>query len=271
MAQGAEYLGSYTWRSDVHGFGGFSALMLEGDALTVVSDRGAYMTARVQRDADGAISGIVEPSPLTRFVSSDGGRLRSPTSDAEAITRTPDGTIYIAFEGLHRVMRHDTLGPQPSQMPQHPEFVALQPNSGLEALASDASGVLYAIPERSGNLARPFPIYRYTSGVWDQPFALPRRGDYLVVGADIGPDGRLYVLERYFALIGFSSRVRSFAIGADGLDDEREELQTRVGRHDNLEGIDVWRDGDGRLRMTLISDDNLRALQRTELVEYWLD
>jgi hypothetical protein len=93
---------------------------------------------------------------------------------------------------------------------------------------------------------------------------------FLVTGADVGPDGRLYVLERSFSILGgFASRVRRFAIGRDGLTDETLMLETPPGRHDNLEGISVWQDDDG-LRMTLISDDNQRFFQRTELVDYRL-
>ena len=39
-------------------------------------------------------------------------------------------------------------------------------------------------------------------------------------------------------------------------------------RHDNLEGLAVWRDDSGAIRLTMISDDNFNLLQRTELVEY---
>ena len=46
-------------------------------------------------------------------------------------------------------------------------------------------------------------------------------------------------------------------------------METRLRAHDNLEGISVWQDEQG-LRMTLISDDNFRAFQRTEIVEYRL-
>ena len=37
-----------------------------------------------------------------------------------------------------------------------------------------------------------------------------------------------------------------------------------------MEGISVWRDAAGRTRVTLISDDNFFALQRTVIVEYLL-
>ena len=44
---------------------------------------------------------------------------------------------------------------------------------------------------------------------------------FLVVGADVGPDDRLYVLERDFAFFGFRSRVRSFDLaGAVAILDE---------------------------------------------------
>ncbi len=69
--------------------------------------------------------------------------------------------------------------------------------------------------------------------------------------------------------MGFRSRVRSFDLTGG---DERLELKTGIGTHDNLEGIEVWRDGGGHLRATMISDDNqLPLLQRTEFVDYRLD
>ena len=48
-------------------------------------------------------------------------------------------------------------------------------------------------------------------------------------------------------------------------------LETRAGRHDNLEGIAVWRDATGNLRPTLVSDDNRSMLQRTEVVDYRIE
>ncbi|MEL7183193.1 MAG: esterase-like activity of phytase family protein, partial [Pseudomonadota bacterium] len=150
--------------------------------------------------------------------------------------------------------------------PSASDASASSPEFPCNALnASDAEGRLYAIPERSGDLARPFPVYRRTGTTWEQPFTLRRDGRYLVAGADVGPDGRLYLLERQFALVGFRTRVRSFTLTGE---DERLELETAVGTHDNLEGLCVWTDGAGRLRLTMVSDDNQNAIQRTEFVEY---
>ena len=76
------------------------------------------------------------------------------------------------------------------------------------------------------------------------------------------PDGALYVLERSFTGLAFASRVRRVRETPDGWRD-RTVLQTPPGRHDNLEGLAVSRDGEGRIRLTMISDDNNIAYQRT--------
>ncbi|UWQ18485.1 esterase-like activity of phytase family protein [Jannaschia sp. M317] len=264
----ADLIGSHTWRPDWHGAGGFSALWLDqaGASFATLSDRGTWVTGQLSRDADGAVDGVrvTARGPLLR---STGERLRGRESDAEAIARVGD-TFFIAYEGAHRVMRHaDGLQAAPERMPQAPDFEGLQPNSGLEALASGPDGTLFAIPERSGREDRPFPVYRFRQGAWDQPFALRRDGDFLVTGADVF-DGRIYLLERDFAIVGFRSRVRSFDLTGG---DEQLELQSPLRRHDNLEGIAVWRDASGARRITLVSDDNLRAYQRTEFVDYRLD
>ena len=82
---------------------------------------------------------------------------------------------------------------------------------------------------------------------------------------------RLYLLERQFlGPFGFRTRLRRITL--DGSDVETTEtlIETDAGTHDNLEGVSVWRDDDGRLMATMVSDDNFFPLQRTEFVEYVL-
>ena len=84
----------------------------------------------------------------------------------------------------------------------------------------------------------------------------------------MGPDGKLYVLERDFrGLRGFASRVRRYAFDDTGIGPPEPVLTTSLMQFDNLEGIAVWADGQG-IRITMISDDNFLFVQRTELVEY---
>jgi len=267
----SEYLQTFVWRLADDTFGGLSSLMLDqnGTTFTSLSDRGQGFDGVIKRDENGSITDvIVTDSARLRGVRDP--VLNNFRSDVEGITPAPKGGFYASFEGWHRVWYYPRLTGKPVQLPRHKDFANLQANSSLEALASDARGTIYAIPERSGELDRPFPVYRFKGGRWNIPFRIPRRGRFLVAGADVGPDGRLYVLERDFRFLGgFSSRVRRFDITGNVLKNETEVMRSFAGRHDNLEGISVWRDENG-LRMTLVSDDNFNRLQRTEIVEYRL-
>lgn len=265
------FVGSYTWRSTTLGFGGFSGIELGAGATTflAVSDRGRILAGRLRRDGpDGPIIGA-QSGPVSALR----GLTPAPLADrdSEGLALRGDGRIFVAFEGEARIWAYSSLGALAQALPRPREFHGLQTNASLEALAVGPDGALYTLPERSGEWTRPFPVYRYRAGTWSQPFKIPRRGEYLAVGADFGPDGRFYLLERRFeGVLGFSSRVRSFAVTGDRLHDEQILLTTKLGRHDNLEGISVWRDGQGAIRVTMISDDNFRFFQVTELVEYAL-
>jgi hypothetical protein len=265
-----EFAGQVEWRADIDGFGGFSALWVnpDGSRFIAVSDQGRIAEGRFQRK-DGEITEITE----VRF-----DWLRDPRGeiledilvDAEGIAVDEDGNIYVSFEAQHRVWKYSGLGEKAKAIRSPRDFASLQNNSGLEGLAIDRYRRLYTLPERSGQLDRPFPVYRYTRGSWDIPFRMPRRGEYLPVSLDIGPDGRLYLLERDFSTVFFSSRIRRFALEGDKLAGEEELLTTLPGRHQNLEGLSVWRDSDGNIRLTMISDDGFKSYWSTRVVEYRL-
>lgn len=270
----AEFLGRYDWDPGYADAGGYSSLWLDpvGPGFLTLSDRGSWLRGTLSRNAEGAVDGvtIADLGPLLRY---SGGPLRPGETDAEGLTRA-NGSFYVSFEGLGtlgqgRVERYDDIADRPVRLQSDRGFRRMSGNRGLEALTSDAEGALYAIPEEPERSDEPFQVYRFRDGVWDRPFTIPREGRYLVSDASFGPDGRLYVLERDFLYLGFRTRLRSFdATGGD----ERVELETGLGTHDNLEGLSVWRDGQGRLRATMLSDDNQHPLfQSTEFVDYLLD
>lgn len=264
-AQEAEWLGSFTWETGEHDLGGFSGLEISDDGRTVIllSDRALMVEARLSRGADSLIDGV-EVADRALLRDANGQPLTGRDSDSEGLARADDGTLYISFEGRARLTRQAGLHGTPEELASHPDFAEMQSNAALESVAIGPDGAIYTIPERSGRPSWPFPVYCFQGGEWDIPFTIPRRGAFLVTDADFGPDGRLYILERDFAGIGFRSRVRSF--DTDG-GDEREHFRSRIGSHDNLEGIAIWHDGTG-LRLTMVSDDNQSPLQRTEIVEY---
>lgn len=268
----AEYLGSYRWSLPVEGFGGFSGLELADDGIgfVAISDKGTIVQGRLERAAT-EITGVMVTEKLHPLKNTDGGPLPRFHGDSEGLAIRADGRIYISFEAVHRIWTYRDTNSEGAWLPRHPDFKEMQNNSSLEALAIDASGALYTLPERSGDLERPFQVYRYAKENWTKPFSLPRRGPFLPVGADFGPDGRLYLLERAFnSIFGFQTRVRRFSIENNRVLNEQTLVDTPNGRHDNLEGISVWRDAAGDLRLTMISDDNFRLLQSTEFVEYRL-
>ncbi len=268
----ARYAGSFRWKAEPAWFGGLSGIEIgpDGLALRAISDRGYMISGRIVRDAGGRIVAVEElrGDPL---LSPDGHVMKDIRNDAEGLAVDGQGRAFVSFEGQHRVWRYDEQGGNAVELPRHPDFRQMQNNSSLEPLAVDEAGVVYTLPERSGMLTLPFPVYRFRDGRWDQPFSIPRRGSFLPVGADFGPDGKFYLLERYLTgIFGFQSRVRRFTIEGDSITDEEVLLESRVGQHDNLEGIAVWRDTNGEIVLTMVSDDNFRAFQRTELVEYRL-
>ncbi|KGJ03347.1 hypothetical protein SAMN04487972_12214 [Paracoccus halophilus] len=266
----ATYVATHIWRMDDQTFGGFSGIEIgdDGRDFIVISDRAEIRWGSILRDAEGRITAM-EAAGRALLRDENGDPLPADwQGDSEGLARAADGTLWISFEGTARIARYATPDSPGEPLPRPPEFDDLQRNSSFEALAIAADGTLLTLPERSGRLTRPFPVWRWRDGAWDQPFAITRSGDWLPVGADIGPDGRLYLLERDFrGLLGFRSRVRRFDLSETGVTNEAVLLESGPLQYDNLEGISVWSDGKD-IRITLISDDNFRMFQRTELVEY---
>ena len=266
----AELVGTYVWHENSKHFGGISGIEVDADGrgFVAVTDRGRFITGQIMRE-DGQVSGVemvnIKPIKNTRD-----RNVNVEDRDAEGIAIGTDGRIFVSFEGHARVRAFDDIS-QPAQMTaSHPDFVEFdefQINSSLEALAVDGEGQLYTLPERSGRADWPFRIYRFDGANWDVAFEIPRRGTFLPVGADIGPDDQFYLLERDYTGIGFRSRVRRFALDGTG---EVEILRTANATHDNLEGLAVWQEQDGAIRLLMIADDNFKFFQQTEIVEYRL-
>ncbi|OIQ45307.1 MAG: hypothetical protein BM558_04475 [Roseobacter sp. MedPE-SW] len=266
----AQFAGSYSWRATPDWFGGFSGLELsaDGSQMVVLSDRAHVARADIQRRG-GEISEISLRS-AKHLRSSKGQQLLGRIMDSEGLALAPDGSLFISFEGLARVVHHPTEASRARVLPRPDAFRGMPLNKSLEALAIDPQGRLYTLPENALNADGEIPVWRWNGARWSQPFTLPRRGGFLPVGADFGPDGRFYLLERNFVFIGFRSRLRRWDITGQGAVNEVTLIESSVGVHDNLEGLSVWRDATGTLRATMVSDDNFKALQRTELVEYTL-
>jgi len=285
----ATTVGRLAWRggcaltSDAAGFGGLSDLLLapDGGRLLAVSDKGRWLSAALAYDADGDLAGLIE----TRLgpLHDTAGRLLSVSikkrQDAEALARLPDGSLLVAFERAHRLRRFAAgLGGPTEIFDAPPGLEEAGLNAGIEALVTLADGRLLAFSEGQeaaeqddGSLA----IYlRETSGAW-RTLSLRPGGLFRPTGAALLPSGDVLLLERRFTLLGgLGARVSRIAAAAirPGATLQAETL-AELGPPltlDNFEGVAAHRAADGTTRITLLSDDNFNALQRTLVVQFEL-
>lgn len=278
----AEFVGLHVWRMSDPDFGGFSGIELSADGTryTALSDRGTLRWGTVERDGQGRIRALTMAGQ-ERLRDSRARPLRPGyMGDSEGIAIDAEGRIFVSFEGLDRIVRYDSPDAPAKPLTRGAWFARLRHNFGMEALALSPSGDVLTIPEdwpaESGRL----PLWRLRDGVWSRIATITHDGRWAPVGADVGPDGRLYLLERDFkGILGFASRVRRFDLPDPGVAPDPETAATAEAvpgevlltstfrQFDNLEGLSVWHDGTG-IRLTMISDDNFLLVQRTELVEY---
>ena len=263
---GPRLVSEYILDRAVPGFAGLSAIDLtaDGTGFVMLSDRNRIFHGTLTRQ-DGRITGVT--IDRAHVIGTEPGFFRDEIPDSEGVALAPDGRTFLSFEGTNRVAAYDGIA---RALPDLPGWRDLDLNGGLEALAIDAQGALYTLPERSGHASRPFPVWRFAGGRWQQAGAVPRLGGYLPVGADFGPDGRLWLLERRLTVTGFSSRVRVFDVDQGRIGGGTTVLETAPLTHGNLEGLAVWRDPTGAIRLTMVADDNFRDFQRSEIVEYVL-
>lgn len=262
LAEGVSLAGAWQLTARHPDFGGLSGLLVEGERLTAITDRGAWITARLDRQAEPPLSA----ARIAPMLGPGGRPVTGRARDAESLARA-GGVLHVAFEGAHRIMRH-TGGGRLVDPARLPGFAALGGNSGVEGLAALPGGGISAIAE--GRRDGAFPMWHIgPRGAVEG--RLPARSKHDVTAADIGPDGRLYLLRRHWSpAAGVSIRLDAYALGPDALPrpESAEELAAfgPLSGIDNMEGLAVAPGPGGALTLWLVSDDNFNPPQRTILV-----
>ena len=269
---GFQHISTFIWDRPEDYFGGWSAIEVaeDGTGFVVIGDNAQVFQGEFVRDGEKIVE--VVWAPIGALSDTDGvAFFRKETEhigDSEGIAALSNGQFAVSFERFPRIIVYDgETAVSRIELPR--EAASLSENGGVEALAVDSEQNLIAIPETIPRGSPGFPVWRQTSTGWETLGHISRTQGFRPVGADVGPDGLLYVLERAFHLIGFQSRIRTF--DPQDFDRDGELLWTAPLRaFDNLEGISVWLGADKSMRITLISDDNHLALQETQIVEFRL-
>ena len=136
------------------------------------------------------------------------------------------------------------------------------------------AGTLIAISERGPDAAGDISAF-LIGGPNPGSFAVKRSANFDVTDAALLPGGDVLLLERRFSWTsGLAVRMRRIALGAikpDALVDGPVLFEADLGYEiDNMEGLSVHRLPSGEIVLTLVSDDNFSALQRTLLLQFTL-
>lgn len=253
-------------------FGGFSGLLVSGDGrqLLAVSDKGHWLKADLDSNGAGTPTGLsgAELFPLRDESGAELGTQKE-RGDAEGLARGADRRLLVSFERDHRILAYTDPTSAAEVLPTDFGLTAGS-NEGVEGLESLRGGDLLALVE--GAAGAPGRGFLRHNGVWS-PLAYQRSRSLLPVGATAAQDGRVYVVERSWSMIGgLEIRVVRLAAGsvAPGAELKPEVLaaMTPPLLIDNFEAIAARVTPGGETLLYLLSDDNFNPVQRTLLTVF---
>lgn len=283
------FIGGLQLDSPDNHFGGLSGIEIstDGRRLLMVSDLGDLFAATIDY-SDGVPIGLSDVT-LARLAGENGEPLDGKFgSDAESL-RAANGNglpddILVGFERDNRVLRYKVDGDASVRNTRRivlPDAVAdLQYNKGLEGIAvfppgAPNAGDMVVFAESSPDAAAGVIPGWLVSGEGYRDLGLKRTSGFDLTDVVALPNGDLIVLERSFSMfLGVAMRLRR--ISANELEGPQPmsgtTLLTAGMAHavDNMEGLAIHRDEAGRTILTIVSDDNFSALQRTLILQFEL-
>jgi hypothetical protein len=281
-------IGKLLWRggvsmtADSANFGGWSDLDVspDGRTLTSISDLGSWLSASVEYDSQGNLSGLSH-GRIGSLRGLNGQPLANKIdADAEGMARLNDGSWLVSFERNHRIWRYPALDGTPTAINLPPAFDRQPENGGVEAMTALPDGRVIAISEDYstmpgfvvGWIGTPAAEGRYA---WET-FQYTKIPDFNPTALAVLPDGGLVLLERAFDM---ARGVRVRVMRADAADFQpggtvRAHELARLASPwavDNLEGIAATKGPRGETLLWLVSDDNFNLLQRNLLLLFELE
>lgn len=288
---GLDFVGGFTISSNRREVGALSGLVITGAGrgLLAITDDGLMLKAAIVRDKAGRPTGLADAA-LRRMATTAGPlspvKVKADTEGLD-LYKGADGRTYavVSFEQKPAVVTGPLgadgfIGPMAGvELPK--ETRRLQSNRGLESVAALPAGsglpgrflVIAEQAERKAGTDNP-PGW-VIGGKAPLAFRVKRSLDYDITDAKVGPDERLYLLERKFSFSeGIHCRIRVLSlkdIRAGAVIDGPTLFEASFAEEiDNMEGLSVWRTANGETRLSLISDDNRTFFQRTIYLEFRL-
>jgi hypothetical protein len=262
-------------------FGGISGLHIypDGENFLAHSDRGFWIRGKLKLMGDRVVA--IENAEIAPMRGPDGRTLFSRRwHDTEALTADGE-TFYVGIERRNQILRY-RFGAEGFAAPgipiQVPRGIRELPyNQGLEGLAfvpkgMPLAGSLLAISERgldrNGNI-----LSFILGGATPGSFTIKRNDNFEVSDAAISPSGHLVVLERYFRFFsGIHLRIRAIPLAQikpNALVDGETLIEAGPNFEiDNMEALAITKNAAGEIILTLLSDDNFNAFQRTILLRF---
>lgn len=278
---GLTFLGGVYLTGPAPAFGGFSAMHVEGDHFTLLSDGGNIVSFRM-----GADWQIREPR-FAELPDGPGIGWEKADRDSESLTCDPaTGQLWVGFERANEIWRF-APGLVRAEARRAPPAMAKWPeNGGAESLVRLRDGSFIVLAEdrdamRKGVEQRGVKVGLWFAGDPTRPkqrgFSFGYRPPRGFKPTDIAelPDGRLAALNRKASLReGFTAALT--IVERNAIRPGRIAAGREVARfaapvvHDNFEALAVTREGDATI-LWIASDDNQLFLQRSLLLKFRLD
>lgn len=263
------FLAGWSLTSDDRRFGSISAMAVEGDRITAISDSGILLTFAVPGSGPDRVD--VLPLPA-----GPGSPTRKMDRDTEAMF-VSGGHAWLAFENRNEVWRYARAGWH-AEARIAPDAMRHWPtNRGAEAMHRLADGRFLIISESLEPdwtcTALLFPGDP-TEGAAPVDLRFRPAQGYRITDAAQLPDGRVLLLQRDVSLLGgVTAKLTVVDLAAR---DSGRPVEGREIAHlespvtvDNMEALSITREGEQTI-VWLASDDNYFPLQRTLLMKFAL-
>ncbi|WP_191250042.1 esterase-like activity of phytase family protein [Kordiimonas sediminis] len=263
-----KYIQGWSLTSDHHQFGGFSTFLKTQRGIISVSDLGLWLQASFDADAEEPFSNATLTWQVPRKYDND----MKKVTDIESVLKLPYGYL-VGYEQFHRFEQVTEPGGWAftSDISSAVDFRGLTPNGGVEAMTWFGGNSILAFAERAKDIKGRLKAWilksdRTSDNLWFKP---PQ--NFYPTDAKTLPSGDILVLLRRFSLVeGAGAKLQRIPAetilpGATLVGEDVATLESPI-TVDNMEGLDIEVLADGRVRLYLMSDNNLSRLQRTLLM-----